>query len=250
MAAFIAPLVGGLLGGLGGLFGGGKQQQVTTNNNSTTNQSQQGSYQNQGYTTGSTTPNLSPTQQSMLASIMAGTQNQLKNATNLTGYTQQGLENINQGSQAASQAMAANLAGRGLSFSPAASTAQNQNTLNRIGQGNIFLSQVPLLQTQLQQQALQQLMQGFQIQPTGSSTTGNTVSAGTSAMSGTSNTTGTSTQTTTGNPTAGAIAGTGAGLFGGLSLNGMFPSLYGGSGPAAGSPNLLNTGWGANYGQP
>ena len=235
--ALIAPLVGGLLGGLGGWLGGGKQQQVNSSFNNTSTQNQNTSQS--GTTANYSTPNLSPIQQAMLNQIYAGTSNQLKNGTNLTGYTQQGLENINSGAQNAQASINANNAARGLNFSPAGSAATTSNTLSRVGQGNQFLSQVPLLQTQLQQQALQQAMQGFQIQPTAVTSGGATNQTGVS--SGTTNSSGTGVNMQYGNPAGGAVSGAGAGLFGGTALSGQYPNLFknlfgnsgGGSSPAA-----------------
>ena len=228
-------LGGAIVGGLAGLFGGGKQK--TVNVNQTTNQSQTDSTTGNQTTANYSTPNLSPIQQSMLNGIYNTSTNLLNQPTNLTGYTQSGLENINQGGQAASQAMAANLASKGQTFSPAASTAQNANTLSRIAQGNQFLSTVPLLQTQLQQTALGQAMQGFQIQPTAVSSGGTTNTAGTSNMTGTSNTTGT--QTTSGNPLAGLTSGIGAALY---APGGLMSTMGGGiPGPIPGSAAAINS---------
>ena len=224
MGSFLGPLVGGLLGGLGGLFGGGKQQ--TVNTNSTTNQSSNTTGSGSQVTSNYATPQLSSIQQAMLNSIMGTATNNLNNATNLTGYGQQGLEQINQGGNAAAQAMQANLASKGQQFSPAGTTAQNQQTLARTGQQSQFLQQLPLLQTQLSQQALQQMMQGFQIQPTATTSGGVTNTNQSQNMTGTSNTQGT--QSTYGNPLGGLFSGLGAGAIGGASLSSLFPSIFGG----------------------
>ena len=232
MAGFVLPIISGLAG----LFGGGKQQTQTQNSNSTTNSSQQGSQQQQQAS--SSTPNLSPIQQAMLQQIYAGTTNNLNNATNLNGYTQAGLQSINQGAQAAQQSLNMQNANQGLQFSPAAATSTDLNTLARTGQQAQFQSSIPLLQTQLSQNALQQAMQGFQIQPTGVSNAG--VSSGSEAQQGTSNTQGTQTTTTTGNPIAGALGGFGAAL---AAAPNLFAGI-GGFGPTSTTGINYSPDWG------
>lgn len=223
--------IGGLLGGLGGLFGGGKQQTVNTSNNTSTNMSgtgtsnSQGSFANTGNTTGtsSTNPNLSPLQQALMKSFTSGASDLYNQSTNLKPYTDSSLENIAGSAQGTDTAIQNQLAARGQQFSPSAGTAQTQNTLNTANQNTQLLNSVPLLQRQLQQQALQQLMGAFQVLPTGTTTTssGQTNQSGTQNQSGqtTANQQGTSssqgTQGTYGNPTAGLIGGLGSGLFAG-----------------------------------
>lgn len=235
--------IGAAIGGLAGLFGGGKQQ--TVNTNSTTNQSSNMTGSGSQVTSNYATPQLSSIQQAMLNSIMGTATNNLNNATNLTGYGQQGLEQINQGGNAAAQAMQANLASKGQQFSPAGTTAQNQQTLARTGQQSQFLQQLPLLQTQLSQQALQQMMQGFQIQPTATTSGGVTNTSQNQSMSGTSNTQGT--QSIYGNPMGGLMSGIGSGLFGGLALGNMFPNMFSSSGGGVSGLNAL-PGGGMNLG--
>ena len=213
MASFMLPIISGLAG----LFGGGQQQQ--TNTNQTTNQSSAGT------SSSSTTPNLSPLQQALAQMFTSGAANQFASATNLQPYTTQGLSGI-QGQGAQNQQAIQNaVAARGLSFSPAASTAETMNTLNTGNQMQSFEQQVPLLQRQLQTQGLQQLMQAFGVLPTGVSTTGS------STMNGTSNTQGTG--TVNGNPLGGLFSGLGAGLAGPSSstsnLSSLLSGLFGGS---------------------
>jgi hypothetical protein len=201
------PLMGGLtaglgsvFGGLAGLFGGGKQQKTQTSGTITNNQ--QGSF-NQ-----STNPNLSPLQQSLISSFTKNASDLYNQSTNLQPYESSGLEAINQGSEAARRAMASNIASRGLSFSPAGATGQNQNTLSRIGQQTQFVNSLPLLQRQLQQQSLQQLMQAFQVIPTGQTSQGSTSQNSTQTQNGTN--------LVSGNPMGGLFSGLGAGVLGSL----------------------------------
>jgi len=117
----------------------------------------------------------------------------------LSGYTAGGLQEINKGADLKSKTASNILASRGLSFSP----SSVQNLINpeadRLQQSSSFLSQIPLLKRQFQQQNLQQMMQAFGIMPKATTTT--------------------STQTQTGNPAnpvAGTLSGAGQGLFAAL----------------------------------
>lgn len=233
MAAFIAPLIGGLAG----LFGGGQQQKqqtsgTITNQNQGT-QTQQGTQQGTSTSSGTTqtqgnqavTHKLSPFQQQLAGIFSQGAANQYKKGTDLSGYTQGGLQNINTGSDLASKVIANNFASRGLSYSPAAANAQTQNDLSRISQGNQFLSQVPLVQHQLQNQDLSQVMQAFGMLPTdtNTATTGSGSTQNNASQSQTSDITGSSTQSGTqtqqgtnlvsGNQLGGLFSGIGQGLF-------------------------------------
>ena len=217
MASFIAPILGGLLGGLGGLFGGN----ATKNVNSSQNNSGTSSSQTQNY--GTTSPNLSPLQ-SMLSNMFGGQAAALSQQDpNLTGYTAQGLQNINQSTNAASKNVSNQLASRGLSFSPYAATAMAQPQIAAAGQQSNFLSSIPLLQRSLQQQNIAGLESAFSALPTGTTSTsgGNTNQQQQSSMNGVN------IQSTPGGGVAGGISGLGGGLIAGLGLNKMFPGLFG-----------------------
>jgi hypothetical protein len=166
MSNLSASIIGGLAGLAGSVLGG----KGTTTTNGTTNTS--GTASTSGTSTSSTNPILSSLQQQLSGAATGNALNANLNATNLTGYTQQGLENIN--NQNSNQALTAQLEGTGMEYSPAAANAQTSNTLNRINQGNQFLAGVPLLQTQLQQQALSGLNSTFSTLPTATSTSGAT----------------------------------------------------------------------------
>src|SRR6266478_9190315 len=140
--SLIAPLISGLAG----LFGGGQQKKVKTSGTiSNTENTQQ---QQQGTNISQNVHNLSPIQQQLIGQFTKGASDLYNTSTDLSGYKQQGLKNINTGSDLASKVIQNSLASRGLSYSPAAATATTQNELNRVGQGSTFLSQVPLLQRQ------------------------------------------------------------------------------------------------------
>lgn len=198
--------LGSAFGGLAGLFGGGKQQKIQTNGTITNNQT--GNFN----ANSSTNPDFSPLQQALMKQFTGAAQSLYNQSTNLQPYESSGMEQINQGSNAAGQAIAANNASRGLSFSPAGTTATNQNTLNRVNQQTQLANSIPLLQRQLQQQSLGQLMQAFQVIPTGqtSSQSGSTTQNSTQTQQGTN--------LVSGNPTAGLFSGLGAGTLASLPL--------------------------------
>lgn len=196
MASFILPLISGLAGGLGGLT----QQTNHGSYNGTQTQSQSGTQ------TQSTSPNINPLQQMLAQLFSKGSANLYNQSTNLNPYTQQGLEQIGATGSNNANAMANAMASRGLSYSPAAATAMNMNRINTGNQQNQFMSQIPLLQRQLQGNALTQMMQAYQTQPYGVTGTGS------SNMTGTTTSSGTQTGNISGNPWAGGIAGLGAGL--------------------------------------
>lgn len=242
MAAFIAPLIGGLAG----LFGGGQQQKTQTSG--TIKNDQSGTFSQGGTSastsTGTTTPNLTPLQQALISQFSKGASDLFSSSTNLNPYAASGLQTINQGGDIANKVLQNSLAARGLSYSPAAANATTQNQLGTISQGSTFLNSLPLLQRQLQSGALSQLMQAFQVQPVGSTTTG--TQQGTTQQSGTTSQTGTQTQQGTnlvsGNPMAGLFSGIGAGLFGpnqsgtGSNLSDIIGRIFGGGNVPGGAP--------------
>ena len=202
MAALAAPLVGSLVSGLAGLFGGGPQQKIKTEG--TISNQQSGSFNQSG----SSSPNLTPLQEALIRQFTGGASDLFSQSQNLDPYAASGLKQINSGSDIIKNILQGNLANRGLSFSPAAGTAETQNELNRVNQGSQFLQSLPLLQRQLQQGSLDQLMKAFAIIPTGTTTTG----SGTTDQSSIQHQSGTN--LVSGNPTAGLFSGLGAGLLG------------------------------------
>ena len=230
------PLIGGLVGGIGsglaGLFGGGKQQKVQTSGTITNNSSGSSS----GSFNSSTNPNLTPLQQSLITQFTQGASNLYNQSTNLQPYEASGMEQINQGSDAASKAMAANLASRGLTFSPAAGNAQTAATLARTGQQAQFANSIPLLGRQMQQQSLGQLMNAFQVIPTGTTSAGTTTQNSTQTQNGTN--------LVSGNPIAGALSGATSGGLTGFGLGGLYNYMQ--SSPSASS----QTGWTGSFAPP
>lgn len=217
----IGSLVGGIGSGIAGLFGGGKQQKVQTNGTITNNSSTTGGYSS------STNPNFTPLQNALINQFTTGASNLYNQSTNLQPYEASGLEQINSGSNAAGKSIAANLASMGQSFSPAAASANTQNILSRTGQQAQFANSIPLLQRQLQQQALGQLTQAFSVIPTGQTSAGTTssTSSGTQTQQGTN--------LVSGNPLAGATSGAVSGGIAGYGLGNLYNSMNGGSSNAS-----------------
>lgn len=187
MAALAIPLLTSGISALAGLFGGkGKtteQKQTTTSSGSS-----------------STTPNLTAQQQDLINQILSGYQSRLKTGADLTGYTGQGLQNINRTSNIAKKMSDNILASRGLSASPYASFVDNQADQARAGESSSFLNTIPTLQRQMQGEDLSGLLNVFSAIPKATSSTQN----------GTQTTVGNIQQP--GNMTAGALSGAGAAL--------------------------------------
>ena len=203
MAAFIGPILTGV-SALAGLFGGKKQQQIT--GTQTTSGAQTSNQQFNG--TNTSTPNLSPIQQKLVDLFTAGSINQFQHPQDLTDYKNAGLQAINQQSDITNKAVGNMLASRGLSFSPAAATAQTQGLINQGNQQTNFLESLPLLQRQFQQENIRQLLSSFGAIPTGQTQTQSGTSSGTSTIQGKTD----QTATISGNPLAGLFGGAGAGL--------------------------------------
>lgn len=211
MAAFAAPLIGMGISALTGLFGNKKPQQTTTN------------------TTSTSTPDLDPQEAFLKNLIGNGAINDYKNgAPDLSGYTANGLQNINKAGDMKSKIASNIVASRGLSFSP----SSVQNLINpendRLSQSTDFLNTIPLLKRQFEQQNLAQLMQSFSLMPKGSTTTSNSTQTGNPA-----------------NPVAGTLSGAGQGLFAALPyLQNAFKG--GGSTPGAPGYNPANADFNTN----
>ena len=238
--------IGSAIGGLAGLFGGGKQQKTQTSGTITNSgtQNQTGTFGTSGQQTGFSSPNLSPLQQALIQQFTGTASNLNRQAADLSGYKAQGLSDINDTSNAASQALRNNLATRGLSFSPTAANAETQQRIGLAGQQSQFLNSLPLLQRQLQQQSLQQLMNAFQVIPTGTTTGGTTSQSGTTNETGTSNSTQTQqgTNLVSGNQMGGLFSGLGGGLFSSL------PFLFGNMGGSGNNNTGGVPGWDTGFG--
>ena len=221
MASFIAPLIGGLAG----LFGGGQQQKTQTSGTITNNTA--GTF-NQGGTA-ATNYNLSPLQSQLMNAFGAQSQNLYNSATNLQPYAAQQLQQINGTSNVSNQILQNSLASRGLSYSPVAATATTQGNLARVSQQNQFMQNLPLLQRQLQTQALGGEESAFSAMP--KNVTQTTNQSGATTQSGTQTQQGTN--LISGNQLGGLFGGLGAGLFApngdgsGSNLSSILGSLFG-----------------------
>ena len=157
---FVAPLIAGLTG-LGGLFGNrGQQVQQNQNLNQT------------GSQTGTTTPNLDPRASGLYDQLLNHYQSLLGNQ-DLSGYQAGAIGDINQTSDIKRKAMEQMLAARGIQGPAAANTLGNveNQRFSNITQLN---QQLPLLQSQLSQQALTSGQGLFGAMPYGSSQQQNT----------------------------------------------------------------------------
>lgn len=216
MASLAIPLISGLAG----LFGGGTQQKTATSQQSS------GTQTTAGNTSSSTTPELSSGQSQLSNQFEEALMNQYNQGTNIQPYEAQGLSNIQSGNQAAQKATQNQIAARGLSFSPAAQTAETAQNINAGNQTSSFLNSLPLLQKQLTSQNIGQLISGFQALPTAVS------SNGFSNQTQTSNSSTSGNGAISGNPTAGLFSGVGAGLAATYpSLASQLGGTYGGPQP-------------------
>lgn len=179
MSSLALPLLTTGISTLAGLFGA-KPAPITTKTSSTN----------------TSTPNIGSNQQDLIDQFTQGINKQMQ-GTDLTGYTGQGLQQINQTAGVGDKMSQNILAARGLSNSPYAAALTNQNNNNRLNQSSQFLNQIPLLQQQLRQQAIQSAISGSQAIPFGSTQTGSS----TSVQSGGG-----------GSPAAGALSGAGFAL--------------------------------------
>lgn len=137
--------IGGIGDILGGLFG------------STTKTSTSGNY--------SQTPTYDPATEGLRQQLISAQEANLGKDTDLSGYTSQGLQTINQGYDAANKALQQTLASRGLTYSPMAANSTAALGTQRIGAGINFQNQIPLLQQQLYQQKLASALQTFAANP-------------------------------------------------------------------------------------
>jgi len=140
-----------------------------------------------------------------------------------SGYRTEGLNTLNQGSDAANRAIENVLASRGLSGTSAGITSSIQNQLNRVNQQNSFLNEIPLLQDKRFSDLLSGASGFFSQIPKGTRMTGRN----------TSNSTATSTGTTTqpSNMLGGAFGGLANSLFGLYGEGAFDPKKKGTVGP-------------------
>lgn len=167
----------------------------TTTSSGTTSTNAQGNF--------NSAPVFDPQTDALRQQIIKSLMGNLNEDVDLKGYESQGLQTINQGSEAAKTALQQTLASRGLTYSPMAGAATANLETQRIGQGVNFQNQLPLLKQQLYQQKLQQALQGFSAMPYGQS--------GQQSQSGSQNTN-TNSNTVTKQPGSGLLSG----IFGGL----------------------------------
>lgn len=166
MATMAIPIIAGLLGGLGGLFGN-RPKQTTQDITSSGKESQTGTSSG----TGLQMPELSGLQQTAQDTFLRALMDKIRGGTDLRGYQAGGIQDINQGYNLKQQALQNILAARGLSYSPAAGTAQGGLESQRIGDVTRFNQQMPMVQRQMSIEDINNLIQGFMSTPKGVRTT-------------------------------------------------------------------------------
>lgn len=146
-----------------------------------------------------TTPDYDPKMLSMRNLLMDEYLNRLQgNEDFFQGYTNEGLKQINQGSDITSRMIENILSARGLTGTSAGGTSEIMNQINRGNQMSSFLNSIPLLRDQRSQQNLLSTGQFFSSLPYAKRTQ--------------ETRTGTGTQEQAGNPWGGAIGGLGNAL--------------------------------------
>lgn len=201
MGWFVPALIAGV-GAIGGALGNRQRtqtQQGQFNQTGTQNQTFSGlnRYTPEYDATGS---NL----RGILANMYTQRINELPSF--MQNYKTMGLQGINEGAQSLRDTLSRTLAARGLSYSPAAATAEAGLESNRVAQGLEFTNQIPLVQDQITQQRLGDLAGFFSRLPVGGTTETSGTSQGTSTTSGTSS----GSMTTPGNMLGGAFGGLGS----------------------------------------
>lgn len=214
LASLLPQLLGTGLSAAAGAFG--------AQDKGSTSSSQQTS------STATSTPNLSPEQHALINMIIKASTDQYNQDTDVSGYTANGLQNINNASNIQSKTVQNLLASRGLSYSPAAVTALANPQSQKLQQSSAFLNSVPQYQRQLKEQSLTDLMKSFGLLPTAVTTTNNGTNTGTGQ------------QIQAGSPIAGALSGAGAGLYS-SGLSSVLGNLFSKSNPGQASAGADNS---------
>jgi hypothetical protein len=232
-----------LTAGLGGAAGGFATPSSTSGSSATTSQQQGSSDSYQSFTnflnsllssqqqgtssnTSTTTPNLSPSTQSLIDNL---TKRYASLSTpSLSGYQAQQTQGINRSADLQKQSVNNIMASRGLAQSPVSGTAEANVEARRIGQINNLNASLPLLKNQLDVSNLGAATNFLNAVPHGTTTTsgGTTSQAGTQSnlqntggvSSGTQNTSSTGTQQTNSNQNTQSGGGVGSAIGGFASL--------------------------------
>ncbi len=100
--------------------------------------------------TSTTTPTLAPEYKTLADLLRSRAEERLRQSTDLSGYTTNGISDINQAYGGAQMASNANLTARGLASSPVAGAVGANYDLARAGNISQFLNTIPQLQRQFQ----------------------------------------------------------------------------------------------------
>ncbi len=107
-----------------------------------------------GARTSTMTPTLAPEYKTLSDLLRSRAEQRLRDSVDLSGYQATGLSNINDVFKGLQQSSANNLTARGLADSPVAATVGANLDQARGGQMVNFLNSIPLLQNQLQGEAM------------------------------------------------------------------------------------------------
>lgn len=211
------------LSALAGLFGNRAQKQTSTEDYwkelyDWISKVTQGTTSRQAETLGGETPTYDPYQAEMRDQILRMLSDRATGATDLSGYTGQGLRTINDAAALKQKALNSILASRGLSYSPVAASAMGNLESSRVGEAVNFMNQLPLLQRQLQGEDLDRLSKFWAALPYGKATKSNvnefgqTWEASDTTHRGTEGGQTTRVGNTSGNRLGGFLTGLGSGL--------------------------------------
>lgn len=133
-----APVLQAVIGGGLALAGGAINKKTTTT----------------GSSTSSVSPTMAPEYQGLQGQILQMMTQRLGSDPNLTGYTGQGVNQINNGFNLAGQTQENDLTRRGLATSPIAANVDATRNSARVGAISDFRNSIPLISRQLQTQDL------------------------------------------------------------------------------------------------
>ena len=166
------PIVLGMQA-LSGILGGRKAARTGTTDITTTGTETSGVTGRETQTFDlSTLPQLMPEIQKLISPLSSILMQRLTSPIDLAGYTGAGIKNINQAAEARTKALNQVLASRGLTYSPTAGVANIAAESGRLSDISNFVSQLPMLQRQMQGEDINNLLNLIRAVPVGERKTG------------------------------------------------------------------------------